>query len=351
MREDRTPATSRGANQPTDDAQQTDRSVGFRRHTSGNARRSGSARTRTPRPQQAAEAAEPQAERPEDVSPSPRAVSRGGDYLGTGRPCRVCGKPVDPSQTRCPHCGAFQKPLYANPPFIAAAVAGVALVALLSVGINSCAANGTGTDGGSSTPNAAANQEDKTALTGAMASAQAYVDENTASPTYTAASIAALQSAMASAQTVVDDAGASAEQIAQAASDVTTAQGNLVLRPVAFGNSYDWPWYDPLVETLTTDPSYVGTQIAMEGVITSVQSGTDGSVALMASSGDVTCLIQVTSTNFTDLTGVDGALAQDSHVEVAGTVTGLVEHDNGDGTTSQIPAITADFIQYYTPVE
>lgn len=348
MRDTRTPASQRGAQQGDDEARQVDGSpVGFQRHPRGSARRTPARQPRATRGAQDA------AEEPVETTDEPRtsATRPGGDYLGTGNPCRVCGRPVDPSQSRCPHCGAFQRPLYLNPAFIVACVVAVALVVLLSIGIHSCSTRAPqpGTDTpATSTPQST---EDKTAINDAIAAAQSTVDENAAAPTYTANSMMALQSALSAAQGVSDDPNATTEQIDEAIANLQSASNGLLLRPVAFGESYDWPWYDPLVETLTNDPSYVGSQIAMEGTLESVTAGTDGSVSIVASSGDVACPIQVTCTNLTDLSGVDSTLPQGERVEVAGTVTGLVEHDNGDGTTSMIPAITADFVRNYIPVE
>ena len=357
MREDRTPASSRGADQSAADAQPNEGSVGFQRHTPTNARRIAAGR---PRPQrQSADAspdaaAQPRSERSarsgrQDAAGAgaPRAASRGGDYLGTGKACRVCGKPVDPTQSRCPHCGAFQRPLYANPLFLGGAIVVVAIVVLLSIGINSCASKAPAPGSEGKPTVQVESKEDKTAINDAIATAQATIDENTASPTYTAATIAGLQAAIVSAQGVSDDPNATVEQIDQAIADLSSASDALVLRPVAFGSSYDWPWYDPLVESLNGDGSYLGAQVAMEGTVESVSSGTAGSVAIIASSGDTTCPIELTCTNMTDLSAVGGSLTQGARVSFAGTVTGLVSHDNGDGTTSQIPAITADYVSTY----
>ena len=361
MREDRTPATSRDANQSEDDARLSEGSVGFQRHTPTNARRIGTGRTRQQRqsqPDTTPEAGEPQRQarsgRParsgqqgEGASPA-RATTRGGDYLGTGSACRACGKPVDPTQTRCPHCGAFVRPLYVNPFFLAGVIVVVAIVVLLSIGINSCASKAPAPGNDSKPAATQQSKEDKTAINDAIATAQSTVDENAASPTYTAATMAELQAALVSARGVADDPNATLEQIDQAIADLQTASNGLVLRPVAFGSSYDWPWYDPLVESLNTDSSYLGAQVAMEGTVESVTSGTAGSVAIIASSGDTACPIELTCTSLTDLSGVGGTLAQGSRITFAGTVTGLVDHDNGDGTTTKIPAITADYV---TPFE
>lgn len=344
MREDRTtPAPTRGARQQQDTTRTPDAS-------SSGTRRSGSAGGRgrtTAGRARAARGTDDAAATPESA-PRASAARTGGDYLGVGDPCRVCGRPVDASQARCPHCGAFQRPLYTNPVFIAGCVVAAALVVLLSIGINSCASRSADPASPGDTPAASNPSEGQnSALTDAIAAAQSTVDQNAATPTYTAASIATLQQAIASAQAVADDANASEEQVSQAASALATASNGLVLRPVAFGSNYIDPWYDPLVEALATDPSYAGTQISMEAVVGAVSTGTEGSVATVYISGDTACPLQLTATQFTDLTGVDGVLAQDVHILFAGTVTGLVTVDNGDGTTSSIPAVTADYIAYY----
>ena len=343
MREERSPQNTRDTRQ-TDDAYQQDNASGFRRYTAGSARRgSGSTRRRPARDAQAAGDAQPEA-----GEPTPGRTGHSSDYLGVGDPCRVCGRPVDPTQTRCPHCGAFQRPLYTNPFFWGAVVIVVAIVVLLSIGINSCASKnapegGTGTTG--NVPISTGGDQDGTSpLASAIASAQARIDENAVTPTYTAASIESLSAALATAQGVSSDPNATEDQVNQSILDISNALEGLILRPVAFGQSYEWPWYEDVVNALASDPSYVGTQIAMQGVISSVTSGTEESVALVAISGDPACMVQVTCTGLTEF--IDTDLTEGNTVDFAGTVTGTTEYTAEDGTVYQIPTVTADFYQY-----
>lgn len=281
------------------------------------------------------------------ASSTGRAASESpsGDYLGVGGPCRVCGRPVDESQSRCPHCGAFQQPLYTNPFFWIAVVVCLAIVVLLTIGVHSCSgSSGTSVGGDSATPSVT--EEDKTELESAVSSAQAIIDENAASRSYMSVGIIELRAAVNAGQAVIDNASATADEVASAVTAIQSAMSDLSFLPVAFGSTYDWVWYDPLVAALDTYAASAS-QVAMQGIVVSMESvtladGSEGTLVIVAISGDTTCPVAVTCSDLTEVSNGDIAVGAD--VSFAGTVTGASTYTADDGTASNIPAVTADFV-------
>ena len=119
--------------------------AGFKRHTSSNARRVAAqnplkdgARKLGGAVAGLGRSAVSKIPRPTPKAPQASVSYNDGDFLGSGIPCRVCGNPVDQAQVRCPHCGAYVKPLYKSLPFWVLVAVAVVLVVLLSLAINSC---------------------------------------------------------------------------------------------------------------------------------------------------------------------------------------------------------------------
>ena len=263
--------------------------------------------------------------------PAPRAARSEGardddDYLGVGNPCRVCGNPVDSSQDRCPHCGAFVRPPYQHVGFIVAIVVAVAAIVLLSLAISSCK-GGSPTDPAVTTPdnpaNVVATPGDKSALTAATASAQAVLDAQPSTHTYTAYTIRNLQTAVDGANAVINNPDASDAEVAQAAQAVSDAMGALA-NPVA---DYPWPMYDDLVANLA---GYLGQQIAINGTTQEISTDEFGlNTATMAVSGDPACIVYIQY--YGDV--LNGELYVGSDFTALGTVSGDL---NG------VPVIFAD---------
>lgn len=266
---------------------------------------------------------------PKPAARSPRAeVTRDdGDYLGVGNPCRVCGNPVDPTQIRCPHCGAFVRPLYQHIGFIVAIVVAIVAIVLLSLAISSCKGTAPAEPGptnpGTDPAATVAPTGDKSALTAATASAQAVLDANPSTHTYTAYSIANLQAAVNNANAVINNPDATDEEVAQAAQSVSDAMGALV-NPLA---DYPWPMYADLVADI---PGFIGHQIAINGTTQTIETDANGlNTATMAVSGDSTCIVYIQY--YGD--ALNGELYPGSDFTALGTVTGDL---NG------LPVILAD---------
>lgn len=297
--------------------------AGFNRHQSSNARRvaaqnpiKNGARRLGDAFSGLREAAAARMPRPAP-RPSRAEAVRGedGDYLGVGDPCRVCGNPVDRTQDRCPHCGAFVRPVYQHLGFIAAVVAAVVAIVLLSLAVSSC----------KSTPTAdptVVNPDDptgvvvapgdKSALTAAAASAQAILDAHPTTHTYTGYSIRNLQAAVNAANAVINNANATDAEVAQAAQAVSDAMGALV-NPLG---DYPWPMYDDLVANLA---GYIGQQVAINGTTQEIVTDEFGmSTATMAVSGDPSCPVYIQY--YAD--ALNGELYVGSDFTALGTVSG-----------------------------
>lgn len=207
-----------------------------------------------------------------------------GDYLGTGEPCRVCGKPVAPGQARCPHCGAFARPLYQNVFFWVAVVVLIALVVVLSIAINSCKSNDA--DGGSSSVGVVTRQ-DRKALEEVVSNAKSTLEEQQADRTYTRYSLNNLQYVVSTAETVLSDETATDEAIAAAVQEMNTALEELA--PIATdATAVDY------AELSANVAAYTGRQVAVSGTVQEVGSGEDGVVSMaVASAGDADQLLYI----------------------------------------------------------
>ena len=270
----------------------------------------------------------------------PMSGSSSRDYLGTGNPCVRCGKPVDPSEPRCPHCGALQKPFYTNPVFLVPIVVLLALVIVLTIAINSCAGKTSGPTSGTSTVTPASD-ELKSQLASKISEAQQYLSDNTSLHIYTAATASDLETATAKAVSVNNSSSAGEEDVTNAINAITDAENALV--QVGSFNTVEWPWYDPLMQSID---SYVGTQIAMTGTIVSSTDGTNGRTILINISGDATCplVLTVNSLTTTDVTSPTAG----TEVSLLGTVTGTTQVTGDDGTERTAPTVTADFLYAVT---
>lgn len=241
---------------------------------------------------------------------SPR--SEGGDYLGTGEPCRVCGNPVDPSQSRCPHCGAFVRPLYRSVPFWIAVAVLVAVVALLTAGLSSCVQSREG-DGGPG--QGASVSTGRAALESAVASAQEVLDAQQASRTYTRYTLASLESAVAAANAVLADPASTDEQCQASAQQVSAAVSALAERVT----DPEWPSYEALTAYGTVD---LGHQVAVNGTVQEISEAQDGTLSMsIAVSGDPSLIVYV---NFSaaDAASIP-SVGQD--VNAVGSVVGLYQ--------------------------
>ena len=264
----------------------------------------------------------------------------GDDYLGTGEPCRVCGRPVEPTQSRCPHCGAFRVPLYQQVPFWVAVVVLVVLVVVLSCVVNSCgAAKGGAGNSTPATPSAPSSPvaTDKTALSSALADAQPYIDENDSFGTYTVASVNALRTAMSTAQATLADDSATEDEVSADAEAISSAVGGLMKCPTGL-EGYSWLDYATLQNSALSGTNAFS---AGSGVVLQVTSGTDYTTMSVAFDGDSSQVINVA---YNDLSVVEGTPAEGSSVTFAGTVTAASQYENADGETVTTPTLVADYV-------
>lgn len=237
------------------------------------------------------------------------AVEEGGDYLGTGDPCRICGKPVAAGQARCPHCGAFARPLYQNVAFWVAVVVLVALVVVLSIAVNSCKSNEAGD--GSSTVGVVTKQ-DRKALEEVVANAKGTIEAQQENRTYTRYSLNNLQYVLTAAEAVLSDETATDESIAAAVQEMNTALNELA--PIASDAAA--VAYADLSANVA---AYTGQQVAVSGTVQEVGTGESGVVSMaVAVAGDTSQLLYV---NFTsaDVASVPEA---GSECSATGTVIG-----------------------------
>lgn len=272
----------------------------------------------------------------QQASSSRSASYAGDDYLGTGEPCRLCGRPVEPTQSRCPHCGAFRVPLYQQLPFWIAVVVLVVLIVLFTLAANSCASKpadqGTTPAATDSSDGAATSTEDKTELLAAIAEGQTYIDENAAYGTYTVASVVALRDAMSTAQSVADDASATADQISQATQGISSAVGSLMNCPTGY-DGYSWLDHATL---LASGQALTHALSAGTGTVLQMTSGTEGTTLTVAMGGDVSTVVSVV---YNELSVAEGEPYVGASITFAGVVTGTGSY--GD---VEIPVLTADYV-------
>ncbi len=220
--------------------------------------------------------------------PTGTAQDENGDYLGVGHPCRVCGNPVDDSQTRCPHCGAFVRPLYTNVWFWVALVVLVAIIVLLAVGINSCVSSNKAEE-----PAVVEEPEievpDTTALGTAVSSAQAILADQQNARSATRLSLRHLQEAVTNAETVLSDSTSTNEQITAAADQISSALAGFE----SLAENYAWPSYVDM--TMPTD-NMLGEQVAVSGqcqwIVYNEGSGTMTAALAMDNNPDLPVYIE-----------------------------------------------------------
>lgn len=268
-----------------------------------------------------------------------RAAYAGEDYLGTGSPCRVCGRPVEPTMSRCPHCGSLRVALYQQAPFWIAVAVALVLVVLLSVGINSCASKSA-----SPKPSEPASEQpaqtdgspvaqDKSALTAALAQGQAGIDENAANGTYTVATVMALQKAMEAGQAVASDEAATETQVTEAVQAISDAVASLRNCPTSI---YDYSALDYATISNSAQTGFASNTY-VSGTVLSVSAGTDGTTLTVALDGDEASPVLVT---YNALSSVDGAPVEGGTVECSGTVSGVGTW----GDNASVPTLIADYV-------
>lgn len=263
------------------------------------------------------------------------------DYMGTGTPCRKCGRPVEHDQLRCPHCGSLQKPIYTNPYLLVPLVAAAVLVIVLTVVFSSCVSATSTTDKGASqaggADTSAANGDSIDVLNSVINTTNdQYLNANASAHTYTEASIANVQAQLASAQAVASAEKPSTSDVENAVSSLRSSLDALVQR-TAYAD-LTWPYYDDLNANVT---SYTGSQIAMNGLVLSTHPTANGNLAYVAISGDLDCIVAL-SYSSTILSNT--AVSQSATVDFGGVVTGTASYTGEDGAAITVPAITADEI-------
>ncbi len=228
--------------------------------------------------------------RPSRTAP---ATEANGDYLGVGLACRACGKPVDSAQMRCPHCGAFVKPLYQNILFWISVVVLIALVVVLAVVINSCRADTTQEEDSipdETTQQPAENDSapiDRATLSLAVDAAQAILNDQSVTHTYTRYSATVLQAAVDNANSVLLDEAVTDAQITEAYEQLTAANDTLA-KMTTEAQSVD---YADLSANLS---SYIGQRITLTGTALIVTPNDNGSVSVqMAVSGNSDAIVYV----------------------------------------------------------
>jgi hypothetical protein len=328
---------------------ETAQPAGFTRHQSSNARRLTARKPpREREPRDASAGRQPERTRPAEPRRA-RSASNGDDYLGVGAACRVCGNPVDESQSRCPHCGAFVRPLYTSVPFWIAVAVCLALVIVLSATITSCRSTGDdaqvpsqavdadqdgattdGQDGAGDAPasDASSSGTDTSALQYALTNAQFVLDASANSHSYTYSSLRNLQAAVDAAQAVLDAPTSTADEIAAAAQSVSDVL-NGGLATVLDEGAYPQPLYSDLLST------YVGQQVSVSGTVTSVTVGEDGITTVVFDKDDYEGY-SVYAQCYSWMVG--DSLAVGMNFEVCGTDLG-----GNDGC----PVIFADTVAYW----
>ena len=253
------------------------------------------------------------------------AVSEGGDYLGVGLPCRLCGNPVDSDQTRCPHCGAFVKPLYTNVFFWVSVAVLVGLVVLLSLSINSCKSTPS-IEQLMDDPTSVSTAEVRGVLATAVLDAQATLTAQEANRTYTHYSLDNLESKVGDAKAVAESETSTNSQVVAASQALSNAVASLA--PIATDSTA--PAYGDLV---AAPDSYVGKQISVSGVVKTAVAA-DGGMTLteVYVAGNTS---QVACVNLYDADATS-TIAEGSSIVAYGTMIGLY---NG------LPVMLADSVQ------
>ena len=321
--------------------------AGFKRHTSSNARRVAAqnplkdgARKLGGAVAGLGRSAVSKIPRPTPKAPQASVSYNDGDFLGSGIPCRVCGNPVDQAQVRCPHCGAYVKPLYKSLPFWVLVAVAVVLVVLLSLVINSCRSAEPVNPAPVANPGNAAQEGDPALLptpplpTRGRSRRQFRARRRAWTPRLRRILTRPIapthcRRLVDAANQVLSNAGASDEEVSNAATAVSDAMAHLV-NPLA-ESDYPWVDYGDLVANLG---AYVGQQVVVNGTTqsVSVDDATGLTTAVIAVAGNPSDLVYV---QFGP--GVaDGTVDVTVDITAMGTVSG-----NQDG----YPVVLADRVQ------
>lgn len=270
----------------------------------------------------------------EPARPAPRASrSRGDNYFGTGDPCRVCGNPVDPTQSRCPHCGAFKRPLYQNVFFWVAIVVLVAAVVGLTLAINSCKSKEGAKEPAPVVQTGATEEEN--ALNAALAAAHETLNAQGDDRKYTSLSLEGLQSAVDEASAASTDASATAAQLTAAKQKIDDATAALVALPDR--QDYTWPGYDDLAVNVG---NYVGTSVAVTGTVVTFTNDNGVTIIRLAVNGDMNCILLA---SFSDSLLAGGSVADGVTLSIYGTVSGTTQYQTDSGEMATVPFIVADY--------
>ncbi len=252
------------------------------------------------------------------------SVSEGGDYLGVGLPCRLCGNPVDSDQTRCPHCGAFVRPLYTNVFFWVSVAVLIGLIVMLSLSINSCRSTPS-MEQLMDDPSAVSTEEVRSVLSTAVLDAQTTLTAQETNRTYTHYSIDNLESKVADAQAVAESETSTNSQVVTASQALSNAVA--ALAPIATDSTA--PAYGDLVATPDT---YVGKQISISGVVKTA-----------AASGDMTLTEVYVAGNTSQVACVNLYNVDATSVPVEGS--SIVAYGTMIGLYNGLPVILADSVQ------
>ncbi len=261
-------------------------------------------------------------------------AASGSDYLGEGPSCKRCGRPVDPSQTRCPHCGAFVRPPYKNPVLIGALAIIVVLIVVFCILINSCSSAPQA--GEEPTPQVTATEASTNELQTTLDNARQYLSDNATGHVYTAASIQDLEAATSAAQALLTSQNYSTEEAEAATQAINDSMNSLVIL-TSFSLLTD-PWYDPLMADID---SYMGQQISMSGIIQTITTSDNMATALVFISGDEYCPVFV---QYGSLTAVDTGIVEGSSIRFGGTVTSTLSYTLPDGNSLNAPYVVADYL-------
>ena len=281
-------------------AQEGETVAGFTRHQSSNSRRTASRNLFSTVTKHigagVSNLLESRPRRIQEPSGRPsRAPSAGpsDDYLGVGPACHSCGKPVDAAQTRCPHCGAFVKPLYQNIIFWIVVVVFISLVTALTIAINSCnSREALSEDQSVNDATQQPAQEDPTpidrnTLSSAVSDAESILSNQSSTHTYTRYSATVLQAAVDNANAVLLDEAATDGQITNAYQQLNEAN-NALAEMATDVQSAD---YADLSANLS---NYIGQRVILAGTALIVTPNDNGSVSVqMAVSGDSNAIVYV----------------------------------------------------------
>ncbi|MBR2834532.1 MAG: hypothetical protein IKE43_02290 [Coriobacteriales bacterium] len=257
------------------------------------------------------------------------------DYMGTGDACRICGNPVDRTQIRCPHCGAFKKSIFTNPLFIGVCAGLLILVILLTIALNSCSTDSdtTPATGPLAGMNTAAFNDDQKALAQAILNADATYTREITKTNYTVYSLERLRSAVVSSTVVLANANSSAEALNTATSQLTLVNDSLVSRPG--DNGYVPMQYGVIVNDTE---SYVGTLTTAFGTILSIIDNETSYTAYVSVYSDSSAVVEITYLK----NSIAGSLYEGGPISYFGSISGSTQYQNSNGEIMLVPTITCD---------